>query len=78
MKTSCESTMPMFNLDELLQTDVMKTLFLLDCTSMNLPIRINADSDLYPIILRLSRDLCFGISKIRTERLKHELRLCEE
>ena len=47
MKTVCESAIPVFNLDELLQTEVMKTQFLLDCTSMNLPIRINADSDLW-------------------------------
>ena len=78
MKAACESAIPVFNLDEVLQTEVMKTQFFLDCTSMNLPIRINADSELFPTILRLSRDLCFGITKIRTEKLNQEQCLCEE
>ena len=70
MKVACDTAIPVFNLDEIVQNDVMKTQFILDCTSINLPFRINADSDLFRTILRLSRDLCFGITKLRTEKLK--------
>ena len=77
MKEARDTAIPVFNLDEIVQNDVMKTQFILDCTSINLPFRINADSDLFRTILRLSRDLCFGITKLRTEKLKAERHLCE-
>ena len=44
--------------------------FLLDCTSLNLPIRIPENNELCSRIFSLSRDLCYGIIKIRSEKLR--------
>ena len=44
--------------------------FLLDCTSLNLPLRLPENSELCSRIFTLSRDLCYGIIKIRSEKLK--------
>ena len=44
--------------------------FLLDCTSLNLPIRITENNELCSRIFYLSRDLSNGIVKKRSEKLK--------
>ena len=66
MIDTCET----LNLNELFLDEIFKVQFILDCTSINLSQRISPESDVYPKILKLSRDLCFGILKIRTEHLK--------
>ena len=40
--------------------------FILDCTSLNLPNRINEKDPICPMIFSLSRDLCHSIMKTRT------------
>ena len=45
--------------------------FLLDCTSLNLPIRITENNELCSRIFYLSRDLCNGKVKKRSEKLKN-------
>ena len=44
--------------------------FILDCTSLNLSTRINEEDDICPRLFELSRDLCFGITKLRSQKLK--------
>ena len=78
IKIACESSLPRFEIDDLLQDNFLKTQFILDCSSFNLPLRINADSDLYVTVLKLSRDFCYGISKLRTEKLKFMQQSIEE
>ena len=65
-----KEAIPAFNIVHIMQDKTLFTQFILDCTSMNLPHRINPESDLFISVLKLSRDLCFGISKLRTEKLK--------
>ena len=67
MKAICETVI---TFDDILSDNEMKTQFILDCTSPNLACRISPDSDIYQSVLKLSRDLCFGILKHRTEQLK--------
>ena len=66
----CNEATPAFNIDPIMQEKTLFTQFILDCTSMNLPHRIIPESDLFISVLKLSRDLCFGITKLRTEKLK--------
>ena len=44
--------------------------FILDCTSFNLPIRINYSDEIASKIFELSRGLCFSIHKTRLYMLK--------
>ena len=44
--------------------------FILDCTSFNLPIRINYSDQIASKIFELSRGLCFSIHKTRLYMLK--------
>ena len=50
--------------------------FLLDCTSLNLSHRLPENSELCSRIFTLSRDLCYGIIKIRSEKLKKMNHCC--
>ena len=70
MRIVCDSKLPETYFNEISQDKRLLTQFILDCTSMNLPNRISPDSDFFIEILRLSRDLCYGISRQRTEKLK--------
>jgi len=70
MRIVCDSKLPETFFNEISQDKRLLTQFILDCTSMNLPNRISPDSDFFIEILRLSRDLCYGISRQRTEKLK--------
>ena len=66
----CNEATPAFNIDLIMKEKTLFTQFVLDCTSMNLPQRIIPESDLFISVLKLSRDLCFGITKLRSEKLK--------
>ena len=70
IKSVCESKLPKSYFEDIYQNKQLLTQFILDCTSMNLSKRINADSEIFLEILSLSRDLCFGITRLRSEKLK--------
>ena len=70
MKRACLEATPIFHVNDLFDDNMLLTQFVLDCTSSNLPRRINQECDLFSTILSLSRDLCFGIARTRLEKLK--------
>ena len=70
MKRACLEATPIFHVNNLFDDNMLLTQFVLDCTSSNLPRRINQECDLFSTILSLSRDLCFGIARTRLEKLK--------
>ena len=59
--TEMIDTCDTINLEELFLDDNFKVQFILDCTSINLSQRISPESDMYSKLLKLSRDLCFGM-----------------
>ena len=71
MKVACEIELPVSSyFEEILEDDILLTQFVLDCTSFNLPKRICPESRLFLTILGLSRDICYKIAKVRSEKLK--------
>ena len=68
-----KTTIDTEQISEILKDKELSTQFILDCTSPNLPFRISGDDELFPTILQLSRDLCFGILKSCTEKLNFML-----
>ena len=49
---------------------LLLTQFILDCTSFNLPYRVNYSDPKSSEIFKLSRYLCFHINKTRLQKLK--------
>ena len=70
IKSVCESKLPKSYFEDISLNNQLLTQFILDCTSINLSKRISADSEIFLEILSLSRDLCFGITRLRSEKLK--------
>ena len=49
------------------------TQFILDCTSLNLPVRVSPSDEVCPRVFQLSRDFCFSIYKRRLSLLRSYL-----
>ena len=59
-----------FQYEEIFQNKQYMTQFILDPTSMNLPLRINSSSKIFKDLLKLSRDFYFSINTKRTKLLQ--------
>ena len=76
MKTLCNEILPSSYIEEIFCDSSSFTQFVLDFTSLNLPIRIDTSSEVFSMLLNLSRDLCFGIMKIRSQKLRSLKKPC--
>ena len=63
MENLCKESKSGFNLEDIMGNTSHLTQFILDCSSMNLPSRINISDEICGEIFNLSRDLCFHIKK---------------
>ena len=70
MEIICSQSKCEINFKNILKDPEHLTQFILDCTSLNLPVRISDYDEVCPQIFALSRDLCFSINKTRLEILK--------
>ena len=70
MELICASAKTKINFKQILANNKELCQFILDCTSLNLSTRISEEDDICPRLFALSRDLCFGISKLRSQKLK--------
>ena len=59
-----------YELIEIFSTNALLTQFILDCTSLNLPVRISPEDPLCEKVFVLSRDLTYSILLQRTRMLK--------
>ena len=66
----CNKTMNNLNFKGFCQNDELLCQFLLDPTSLNLPVRVSVYDPLVTEFYKLSRDLCFLIDKKRKKLLK--------
>ena len=71
MELICASAKTKINFKQMLSNNRELCQFILDCTSLNLSTRISEEEDICPRLFVLSRDLCFGSSKMRS--WKHKL-----
>ena len=71
MKTVVKCSKSALNFDHIEDNPERLTQFILDCTSLNLPMRINNCDDTCLKIFKLSRDLCNSINRTRLEDLKN-------
>ena len=76
MKTLCNEILPSSYVEEIFCDSSSFTQFVLDFTSLNLPVRIDTSSEVFSMLLNLSRDLCFGIMKIRSQKLRSLKKPC--
>ena len=67
----CASSMSKFNFTSVSGDPELTSQFILDCTSLNLPIRISESDEICPRIFSLSRDLCYSIYKRRLNLLRN-------
>ena len=63
--------MTKFNFTSVSGDPELTSQFILDCTSLNLPIRISESDEICPRIFSLSRDLCYSIYKRRLNLLRN-------
>ena len=59
-----------YNLSCIFSSDKLLTQFILDCTSLNLPVRISPEDPLCGTVFTLSRDLSYSICSQRSRMLK--------
>ena len=65
------NSMSGFKFKSVLDDPEVTTQFILDCTSLNLPVRIVESDEICPRIFSLSRDFCYSISKRRLDLLRN-------
>ena len=70
LKELCISTKNQIQLDEITTSEEMLCQFILDPTSLNLPIRVSLSDPLVTKFYKLSRDYCYIIDKTRIGLLK--------
>ena len=70
MEIVCVGAKTKIPFKDYLSKDDLLCQFILDCTSLNLPVRISTEDETFHRIFSLSRDLCFGINKTRTNLIK--------
>ena len=71
MENLCKNSKSGFNFVDIRGNTTNLTQFILDCSSMNLPTRININDEICRKIFNLSRDLCYHIKKTRLQKLKN-------
>ena len=69
MEILCSSSNSGINFKKILSSNQLSQ-FVLDCTSLNLPMRINESDEICERLFKLSRDLCSGIIKTRSNLIK--------
>ena len=69
-KELCASTKNRINFEEIEQSEEQLCQFILDPTSLNLPLRVSLQDPLVPDFFKLARDFCFVIDKTRMGLLK--------
>ena len=70
--TLCKETKNEINFEEIVKSDDMLCQFILDPTSLNLPVRVSLQDPLLTEFFKLSRDFCFFIDKTRIGLLKEK------
>ena len=70
MEIVCKQSKSEVSFKEISSNPRNLTQFLLDCTSLNLPRRINQNDEICEILFNLSRDLCYSIMKKRNDYMK--------
>ena len=68
----CSQTKNCINFESILEDEILMCQFILDPTSLNLPVRVSLNDPLVPQFFRLSRDYCFLMDKTRIELLKEK------
>ena len=68
--TLCKATENKINFEEIVKSDDILCQFILDPTSLNLPVRVSLRDPLLTDFFKLSRDYCFLIDKTRIGLLK--------
>ena len=68
--TLCKATKNKINFEEIVKSDDILCQFILDPTSLNLPVRVSLRDPLLTDFFKLSRDYCFLIDKTRIGLLK--------
>ena len=66
----CKETKNKINFEEIMKSDDMLCQFILDPTSLNLPVRVSLRDPILTEFFKLSRDFCFLIDKTRIGLLK--------
>ena len=66
----CSPTKNCINFENILEDEKLMCQFILDPTSLNLPVRVSLNDPLVPQFFRLSRDYCFLMDKTRIRLLK--------
>ena len=66
----CNSTKNQISFDEISKCENNLTQFILDPTSLNLPVRVHISDPLVPQFFKLSREFCYTIDKTRIGLLK--------
>ena len=66
----CSLSKNCINFENFIEEEKMLCQFILDPTSLNLPVRVSLDDPLVPQFFRLSRDYCFLMDKTRLRLLK--------
>ena len=70
MEQLCEVSKSGIDLKVIKENSTYLTQFLLDCTSINLPMRINEKDPICSELFNLSRDFCYYVKKTRWSKLK--------
>ena len=66
----CSQTKNCINFENILEDEKLMCQFILDPTSLNLPVRVSLNDPLVPQFFRLTRDYCFLMDKTRIRLLK--------
>ena len=67
----CKTTKNRISFDDITQNEERLCQFVLDPTSLNLPIRLSLKDPLVTEFFKLSRDFCYIVDKTRIELLKN-------
>ena len=67
----CKTTKNRINFDDIIQNEDRLCQFVLDPTSLNLPIRLSLKDPLVTEFFKVSRDFCYIVDKTRIELLKN-------
>ena len=69
-KNLCTLTKNNICFDEILKSEEITCQFILDPSSLNLPVRVSSYDPILPQFYRLSRDMCFILDKTRIGLLR--------
>ena len=69
MSVKCQETVNNVNITQYFQNPELLTQFILDPSSINLPVRVNTNDPVLPALFKLSRDFCYLMNKERIKQL---------